>query len=92
MTIEDLVGIQNDNEKYGTRLLVKFKETSTMMYELMKARDGEVFSINNFGEKRLMIQDMSSDMKFVAVIGVPFEVPHNVVRDVLSRFGEVHDV
>ena len=88
----DLVGIQNDTEKYGTRLIINYKETSTMMYDLLKFRDGEIFKIHNYSEKRIMIQDMSSDLKFVAVIGVPFEVPHQIVRNIMSRFGEVHDI
>ena len=91
LTTEDIFGVQKDTENRFSRLIMKFKDSSIGVFELTRRRHGETISICN-GEKRVMVQDISSDKQFVAVIGVPFEVPHEVIQNLMERFGEVIDI
>ena len=35
---------------------------------------------------------MTGDIKYVSVVGIPFEVPDRVVVEIMSRFGTVKDI
>ena len=92
LTNENIVGIQKDTENRYSRLIMKFNVRFLDLYEQTRRRHGEVINVYGYGEKRILLQDMSSNKQFVAVIGVPFEVPHDLVKKIMSRFGEVFDI
>ena len=55
--------------------------------------DGEIITLRkNTGDLKIMIQDMTSNMKYVAVAGIPFEVPNEAVAALMSRFGDVKGI
>ena len=91
LTTDDIFGVQKDTENRFSRLIMKFKDSSSGVFDLTRRRHGEILNICN-GEKRVMIHDLSSNKQFVAVIGVPFEVPDEVIRNLMARFGEVFDI
>ena len=59
-------GIQRDSEKWYSRLLIKFKPQFVNVFERVKKLDGNVLSVRG-GEARVIIQDMTGDMKYVSV-------------------------
>ena len=84
-------GIQRDSEKWYSRLLIKFKPQFANVFERVKKLDGNVLLVRG-GEARVIIQDMTGEIKYVSVYGVPFEVPNSAVEELMSRFGQVKDI
>ena len=89
----DIIGVQRDTEKWYSRLLVKLDDDAFMEFERIKDMDGEIITLKrNNGDIKIMIQDMTSSMKYVAVAGIPFEVPNDAVAALMSRFGDVKGI
>ena len=89
----DIIGVQRDTEKWWSRLLVKLDDDALMEFERMKDMDGEIITLRrNNCDVKIMIQDMTSNIKYVAVSGIPFEVPNEAVAALMSRFGDVKGI
>ena len=89
----DIIGVQRDTEKWWSRLLVKLDDDAFMEFERMKDMDGEIITLRrNNCDVKIMIQDMTSNIKYVAVSGIPFEVPNEAVAALMSRFGDVKGI
>ena len=89
----DIIGVQRDTEKFYSRLLVKLKDDAMLEFDRIKDMDGEIITLRrNFGDVKIMIQDMTSCLKYVAVAGIPFEVPNDAVAALMSRFGDVKGI
>ena len=89
----DIKCVQRDTEKWYSRLLVKLEDCASVEFERMKDMDGEIITLKrNDDEVKIMIQDMTSNIKYVAVAGIPFEVPDEAVAELMSRFGDVKGI
>ena len=89
----DIKGVQRDIEKWFSRLLIKLDDYAALEFERMKDRDGETITLIRKNEEvKIMIQDMTSNIKNVAVAGIPFEVPDEAVTELMSRFGDVRGI
>ena len=91
---KDIAGVQRDTEKWYSKVLIKFKDSAESEYERMKDLDGEVITIKQETDEevKIMVQDITSNIKYVAVSGVPFEVPDSALTNLMSRFGEVKGI
>ena len=87
----DILGVQHDSERWFGRLLCKFKSTAANVFDRLKNMDGEIIQVRG-GEARVMIQDMTGEVKYVSVSGIPYEVPDEVVANLMSRFGTVKSI
>ena len=94
LNTDDVIGVQRDTEKWFTRVIIKLKEEALDEFDRMVSMDGEVFTIQRTDgeEVRIMVQDMASNIKYVSVAGVPFEVPDEALYNLMSRFGDVKGV
>ena len=89
----DIKGVQRDTEIFFSRLLVKLNDDAMLDFDRIKDMDGEIITLRrNNGDVKIMIQDMTSSLKYVAVAGIPFEVPNEAVAALMSRFGDVKGI
>ena len=89
----DVKCVQRDTEKWFSRLLVKLEDNAFMEFDRIKDMDGEIITLKkNEEDIKIMIQDMTSNIKYVAVAGIPFEVPDKAVYELMSRFGIVKGI
>ena len=89
----DVKCVQRDTEKWWSRLLLKLEDYASVEFDRIKDMDGEIITLRkNEEDVKIMIQDMTSNIKYVAVAGVPFEVPDNAVYELMSRFGIVKGI
>ena len=89
----DVKCVQRDTEKWFSRLLVKLEDDAFMEFDRIKDMDGEIITLRkNEEDIKIMIQDMTSNIKYVAVAGIPFEVPDKAVYELMSRFGIVKGI
>ena len=85
--------VQRDTEKWFSRLLVKLEDDAFIEFDRIKDMDGEIITLRKDEEDvKIMIQDMTSNIKYVAVAGIPFEVPDKAVYELMSRFGIVKGI